>query len=333
MEKHYYSKDYFELSISALKFTGVFVLCLIFTSSIAAALRINENITANDININNINTKLTMDSQKRISTGSEVYNSGESISGLYTNRTIHVGQSPREIVVSPDGKEVYVLTTTQIFIIDIKSDTVIETVPLRRCSVFLAYSLDGKKLYVANFDDDTVSVNDIATEATIATINSLNRPSGVALSPDGKKLYVANFGDGTVSVINTTTDNVTATFNVRPRITGIKVSPDGKKLYVVNYSSETVNILDIIDTTTNNVTATVNLGENLDKVAVSSDGKKIYALNKESNTISIINNMNPLRDVADESSKLNLIQKMELEEISALPQINADRDKVLKALQ
>ena len=78
----------------------------------------------------------------------------------------------------------------------------------------MAITPDGKRVYVANHGDGTVSVITTATGAVSAPITVGKRPDGVAMTPDGKHAYVANFDDGTVSVITTATGAVSAPVKV-----------------------------------------------------------------------------------------------------------------------
>ena len=78
----------------------------------------------------------------------------------------------------------------------------------------MAITPDGKRAYVANPGDGTVSVITTATGAVSAPITVGNRPYAVAITPDGKHAYVTNDGDGTVSVITTATGAVSAPITV-----------------------------------------------------------------------------------------------------------------------
>jgi YVTN family beta-propeller protein len=69
--------------------------------------------------------------------------------------------------------------------------------------ISVEFSPDGKKAYVANSWDDTVSVITVAKDMVTDTITVGDGPGAVAFSPDGKKAYVANFTDNTISVIKT----------------------------------------------------------------------------------------------------------------------------------
>ncbi|MFQ5805872.1 MAG: alkaline phosphatase family protein [Phycisphaerae bacterium] len=73
----------------------------------------------------------------------------------------------------------------------------------------LALSADGRVLYVANANSDTVSFVDTSSQAVVETLTvrpdaSLpfgSMPNGLALSHDGRFLYVANAGNNAVGVV------------------------------------------------------------------------------------------------------------------------------------
>ncbi|MDW5549944.1 PKD domain-containing protein [Methanosarcina sp.] len=138
--------------------------------------------------------------------------------------------------------------------------------------------------YITNFDDDTISVIDTATNKVTATVPVWGSEAwGVAVSPDGKKVYVTCFSD--VYSIDTATNTATHMVSLGSTLRGVAVSPDGKKVYVTNINDGTVSV---IDTATNKVTATVNVGSTLRGVAVTPDGSKVYVANSGDNNISVI---------------------------------------------
>ena len=68
----------------------------------------------------------------------------------------------------------------------------------------VAVSPNGRKAYVTNLSDGTVSVINVKTGTVQGDpITVGDYPYSVAFSPNGKKAYVANTVDDTVSVINT----------------------------------------------------------------------------------------------------------------------------------
>ena len=103
----------------------------------------------------------------------------------------------------------------------------------------VAVTPDGTRAYVTNFNSNTVSVINTATNTVTATIAVGANPDGVAITPNGATIYVANSGNGTgtnVSVINTASNTVTATVTVGSGPDGIAVTPNGANAYVTNSS-------------------------------------------------------------------------------------------------
>ncbi len=67
----------------------------------------------------------------------------------------------------------------------------------------IAVHPDGKRVFISNGGDASVSVLDTASHTIVATIAVGQRPWNMALTPDGKKLYVACGRSDAVSVIDT----------------------------------------------------------------------------------------------------------------------------------
>src|ERR671918_962294 len=89
-----------------------------------------------------------------------------------------------------------------ISIVDGDTLEVIETVPVGNRPRGIALSPDGKHLYICASDDDTIEVMDTATRKILGTLPSGPDPELMVVSPDGTKIYVANEDDNLVSVVN-----------------------------------------------------------------------------------------------------------------------------------
>src|ERR1044072_300285 len=67
----------------------------------------------------------------------------------------------------------------------------------------MAFSPDGRLLYVVCQDSDELRVVDAQSSKVVATIPVGHVPRGLALSPDAGRLYITNAWSDTVSVIDT----------------------------------------------------------------------------------------------------------------------------------
>jgi YVTN family beta-propeller protein len=118
---------------------------------------------------------------------------------------------------------------------------------------------DGRSALVANSDDGTISVINLASLTVSQTISlpPLNgfpmRPSGIAILPDGSKAYVTDHVDlpgGAVYVIDFTTMKFSTMFDVGGFPASIAVTPDGSQVWVSSWGGGRV---DVYDTMTNAV--------------------------------------------------------------------------------
>jgi YVTN family beta-propeller protein len=74
--------------------------------------------------------------------------------------------------------------------------------------------IDGTRVYVANNQDDTVSVIQTGNNTVIDTVTVGGYPSGVLVNPTGTRVYVTNFGSDNVSGIEgVSTSTSTSTTN------------------------------------------------------------------------------------------------------------------------
>lgn len=112
------------------------------------------------------------------------------------------------IAVSPDGKRVVVMDHSGpvMLVIDPRTDTVIEKIPLRnntRGGYKVYYSPDGKTLMTMSLSERLANIFDAANlRGEQKVVNVGKDPMGFAFSADGKSALVANHGDGSVSVID-----------------------------------------------------------------------------------------------------------------------------------
>lgn len=150
----------------------------------------------------------------------------------------------------------------------------------------IAIAPNGKTLYSANYENDTVSVVDTATKTVTATIPVGNRPLGIAVSPNGTRVYVANSADANVTVIDTATNQpIGGTIATGNEPLGIAVSPDGTHALVSNSSDASVSLLDL---GTGELVSTADVGERPYGIAFTPDGSHAYVANNNSDSVSVL---------------------------------------------
>jgi YVTN family beta-propeller protein len=131
------------------------------------------------------------------------------------------------IQVAPDDTAVWVVSPssgslTKISVINDANQKASDT-PVGLQPSNIVVSSDGKRVFVANNGDDTVSVVDatVSPPKVISTIAVGTEPWGMAITPNGKKLYVANARSNNVSVIDL------ASLAVIKTVSGVGIEPRG----------------------------------------------------------------------------------------------------------
>src|SRR3984957_20152150 len=103
-------------------------------------------------------------------------------------RTIKVGQRPRGIEFTKDGKFVLVAVGDDdtIEMIDTATQEVADKLPSGPDPELFVQDAAGKTLYVANENDNTVTIIDMEKRARVGDVQVGVEPEGMAISPDGK---------------------------------------------------------------------------------------------------------------------------------------------------
>ncbi len=167
----------------------------------------------------------------------------------------------------------------------------------------VATSADGRTLYAANMENDSLSIVDTATHAVqdVAFFTPGGKaargefPYGVAIRSGERgrmaEAYVSSLRDG--QVIGVAANGRVTTIPVGDGPNDLALSPDGATLYVVNGNSDTVSV---VATASDTVTATIPLarpgdrytGANANGLALSPDGTRLYVTLGGENALAVV---------------------------------------------
>jgi YVTN family beta-propeller protein len=206
--------------------------------------------------------------------------------------TIPVGDNPRGLALTPDGRELYVVDGQlssrkrgDVSVIDTTTNQVSHTVQVGRIPVSVSVSPDGRYAYVLNacgFDVtcsglNAISVIDTTSNGTVGTIfskensgtyNTNCSTNGLAVSPDGLFVYAACMGSKLliISVEEFFADTscpqcaivreISVQSGLRP--SSVAFSSDGILAYVGARTADAAAI-GVIDTESQELTATIPL--------------------------------------------------------------------------
>ena len=103
-------------------------------------------------------------------------------------KTIKVGQRPRGIELTRDGKFILVAVGDDdtIQMIDTATDEIVATLPSGPDPELFTQDPTGKILYVANEDANTVTIIDMEKRVPLGEVQVGVEPEGMGISPDGK---------------------------------------------------------------------------------------------------------------------------------------------------
>jgi YVTN family beta-propeller protein len=227
--------------------------------------------------------------------------------------TVPVGRGPSGVAASVPGTRVYVLNALDntVSVIDAGTRAVIGTVrvgysdgnaadsaveELSGNAAGLAIDSQGKRVYVANAQNNTISVIDTSTNTVIgAPIIVGAHPLGVAVSPSGSYVYVTNSRSNTLSIVDTTMNLAIATLPVGLAPRGVAVHPSGRFVYVA--TADGLVILDlsaaIADPSAMPLVTTVPIA-GAHGVAASADGRNVYVTSDDSNAVVAIDALTTL---------------------------------------
>ncbi|WP_440603200.1 beta-propeller fold lactonase family protein [Bacillus sp. GB_SG_008] len=134
-------------------------------------------------------------------------------------------------------------------------------------------SADGKWIYTANIDINTVTVMDAKSRKVVSEIAVGKEPRQLTISPDGTKLYVSCMYDNKVDVVSLDKKKVIDRIPTEIEPFGVVTNPNGTKLYVSNFRSGNVSVIDLEKKKT---VQKIEIGDRPRTLAMTKDGKKLY---------------------------------------------------------
>ncbi len=172
----------------------------------------------------------------------------------------------------------------------------------------IVFTPAGDAAFVANSQDNTVSIFTVNTDGTLATTSSAQAtgttPMGMAMDPGGKFLFVANQGSfnqiqsGSISVFSVSGSQLTEVpgspfSTAQPAdVSGsgpvsVAISPNGQYLYVANQFSNTVEAFAVDSSGALTLPGTsYPVGTAPSAVTFTPDGNFIFVANQGTNSIS-----------------------------------------------
>ena len=125
----------------------------------------------------------------------------------------------------------------------------IANVPAGRGSEGFDLSPDAKQIWVANAQDGTVTIIDVASKKALQTVPIAVRGNRLKFTPDGKQVLVSGSPSGqskaNVVILDFATHKDVKTFDLGGGSAGILIEPDGSRAYIAVSAKDEVAVVDL----------------------------------------------------------------------------------------
>jgi YVTN family beta-propeller protein len=208
--------------------------------------------------------------------------------------------STQAAVVGPAGR-IYVSMygDDEITVFDQATLVAIAHIPVGKGPAVLLATADNKKLYSANWSDNTISAIDLGDGDAASTVKSIaldGRPWAIALSPVGHTLF-AGVNSNKLVAIDTATDAIVSSFDTSPNFPeSVIVSKDGQVVYIDPTSTNNLSLAALGSGTFEGLSAAdggvvqapLTVGGTPAWASISPDGTRAYTLNFVPGTVSVV---------------------------------------------
>ena len=192
--------------------------------------------------------------------------------------TIPIPKGPHGLVITPDGRKVYVSSdgASTVSVIDTASDRVIATIEVGANPHGLAVSGDGRRVLAMGWGTNRVLVIDTATDRVITEV-PVAQPHNGTLSRDGSIAWVGSQPQGATALVRLDLgagkETARVALDKTPR--GLELSPDGKRVF---FTLAGVDSIQVLDTTSNQIVAQIPVGASPHYAPFTPDGRWALAV-------------------------------------------------------
>jgi len=227
-----------------------------------------------------------------------VADTGTDKVGVYTKYGVYLTSiqmlSPYFLSADPTTNSIYAVNSRDsLYVIDKDTNSLVSDL-LGDHLAGVAYNPQTQLLYVANYEADSLSVENPYSAELILTLKVGHQPTEVTVDSDANLIYVANSGDNTVSVIDGATNSIVDTIPLASTrattagsLLGMVLDTKLKRLYVTDAVHNAVQVLDTT-TKTPTLLPALAVGHCPMGVAVDLTTHRVFVTNYGDDTLSII---------------------------------------------
>jgi YVTN family beta-propeller protein len=187
--------------------------------------------------------------------------------------TMESNQGFTQLGISPDGKLLYSLLSSNLDTISTSNYGIVASVAAAQLPYGLAVAPDGRRAYVTDAVNSNVAIVDLVREQLVRRAPVAYLPVGLAVTPNSSEVYVSNSDSSTISAIDVTTNQLVGQAEAGARPRRVTTTPDGSHAYVANWLGRTVSV---IDARAISKITDIDVGYSPYNVAMSPDGHYCY---------------------------------------------------------
>src|SRR5437899_9989478 len=192
--------------------------------------------------------------------------------------TIAIPKGPHGLVVTPDGRKVYVSSdgASTVSVIDTATDRVVASIDVGANPHGLAISGDGSRVLVSGWGSNRALIIDTATDRVSGEV-PVAQPHNGTLSRDGRTGWVASQQQGATALVrlDLTLWKEVARVPLDKTPRGLEMSPDGRR---VLFTLAGVDAIQVLDTATNRIATQIPVGASPHYAPFTPDGRWALAV-------------------------------------------------------
>ncbi len=149
----------------------------------------------------------------------------------------------------------------------------------------LLFQSDGKRVYIAEQDENSVAVFDPGSQKQVASVPSGGeQPVGLALSPDGRTLAVTNMFSGSIGLIDPIKNTLRASVPLRGEPFAVAISRAGKAFITLLDLDQVA----VVDLATAKIVERIPVGRRPRALAFTPNEKTLLCANLTGGSVSVI---------------------------------------------
>lgn len=212
-------------------------------------------------------------------------------------KSLPLGDLPLNIAVCSSKKLLAVTNNGQsdqsIQLIDAEKYTILDSVPIKKSWLGLAFSADGSSLYASGGNDNLIILYSVTNNHLIPKDSMVlgkpwpNKisPAGICVDASKQRIYAVSKENNSLYAIDLKTKKILKQLPLGGEGYTCLLSPDGKQVYASCWGCDKILIL---NTEKLEFAGSIAVGDNPNDLCLSKNGKYLFVSNANDNSVSVI---------------------------------------------